>query len=106
MLNSFDPHGRYLVVRYGDGLRWKVWDLRRRVAPLELTVGDWSPVFCPDGHLIGTIAPDRSIHLYDLATGRHCKTLPSGPVPSYVRFRPGCAVLAVVEPPEPGDPSP
>ena len=91
----FDPHGRYLLVRYGDGRRWKVWDLRHRVAPLELTVADWSPVFSPDGHLIGTIALDGSIQLYDLATGRRFKALPPGPVPSQMSFRPGGAALAV-----------
>src|SRR5262249_20268445 len=64
--SQFDPHGRYLVVRYGDGRCWKVWDLRHRVAPLKLTVADWSPVFSPDGHLIGTIALDGSIQLHDL----------------------------------------
>ena len=91
----FDPHGRYLLVRYGDGRRWKVWDLRHRVAPLELTVADWSTVFSPDGHLIGTIALDGSIQLYDLATGRRFKTLPPGPVPSQISSHPGGAALAV-----------
>jgi WD40 repeat protein len=92
---QFDPRGRYLVVRYGDGRRWKVWDLRRRVAPLELPVADWSPCPSPDGYRIATISPDGSIQLYDLPTGRLGKVLPPGPVPQFVRFHPGGAALAV-----------
>jgi len=99
--SCFDPRGRYLVVRYGDGRRWKVWDLRRRVAPLELTVADGSPFFCPDGHLIASISPDGSIQLHDLASGRPYRSLPPGLVPSFISIRPGCAALAVSSPRSP-----
>ena len=93
--HRFGPHGRYLAVHYGDGPRWKVWDLKRRVAPLELAIADRALDFNPDGRQMVTCSPDGSIHLYELATGRHCKSLPPGPVPNWVRFHPGGAMLAL-----------
>jgi serine/threonine protein kinase/WD40 repeat protein len=93
--HRFGPRGRYLAVHYGDGPRWKVWDLRRHVAPLELTVANDALDFSPDGRHLAACSPDGSLHLYELATGRHCKSLPLGPVPDRVRFHPGAALLAL-----------
>jgi serine/threonine protein kinase/WD40 repeat protein len=92
--HRFGPRGQYLAVHYGDGPRWKVWDLRRHVAPLELAVVNDALDFSPDGRHLATCSPDGSIHLHELATGRDCKSLPPGPVPNRVRFHPGGALLA------------
>jgi WD40 repeat protein len=93
--HRFGPRGRYLAVHYGEGARWKVWDLERRVAPLELDIADAALDFSPDGRLLATGSLDGSIHLYELATGRYCQSLPPGPVPNRVRFHPGGALLAL-----------
>jgi serine/threonine protein kinase/WD40 repeat protein len=101
---KFSPDGRRLCARYlrGQESEWRIWELDRRAASLRLNdvyTGD-ALAFSPDNRRVAFITKERSLRLYDLATGRVLEELGCGLEIDRVAIHPGCRLIAVVAGPQ------
>jgi serine/threonine protein kinase/WD40 repeat protein len=96
----FSPDGRFLALWYGLWARQRpleIWEVKPDVRDPLLSLEDatFEPDFAPDGRTIAVGLKDKTVRLFDLATGRESQPIHPGFVPSRLAFHPGGHQLAV-----------